>query len=299
MCPLHTLIFSFSSTRYTVQYTIDEGTQANICHEKIRAIKNSKKRKTSSKTLASSTSPKSSPFNAPANSTEESTTKRARTSMNSASVSSTPMELPVFKTTFTPNYVADTKELEMGSKMGLPEGWAVKIRPNSRYTFHSPEGERFTSKKAVYTRLGLPLPKHGYNPLTDIIDEDNSNNQQDNTDEHNDEKTAKDQKSDKADNDPTIIEDGDPPWRTSGHKLMGKRIEYTFSDGITGKGTVTGWISDTDVDKDGNPGFVSEKTDEPACLFHVTMDADCAVASQDFEEYEVEECLIDERSQED
>ena len=36
-------MFSFGFTRYTVQYTIDEGTQANICHEKIRAIKKAKK----------------------------------------------------------------------------------------------------------------------------------------------------------------------------------------------------------------------------------------------------------------
>ena len=229
-----------------------------------------------------------------------STSAAASTTASATSEAASPS-----KTTFTPNYVADSKELELGAKMGLPEGWAVNIRPNSRYTFHSPEGERFLSKKAVYTRLGLPLPKHGYNPLNDDGDdrEDDSANKKPKKRGRKRKKQDvnvvaaidkdEDHTNNDEDKDPTVIEDGDPPWRTKDHKFLGKRIEYTFSDGITGKGTVTGWISETDVDKDGNPGFVSDKTNEAACLFHVTMDADCAVASQDFEDFEVEEILID------
>lgn len=94
-------------------------------------------------------------------------------------------------------------------------------------------------------------------------------------------------------NNPMPIEEGDPPWRTNGHAYLGKRIEYHFPDGVIGKGICTGWIAAKDVDKDGQPGFVSERTNKPACLFHVTMDEDCQVESQDFEGYEMEEIFID------
>jgi hypothetical protein len=49
-----------------------------------------------------------------------------------------------------------------------------------------------------------------------------------------------------------------------------------------------GWISETDVDSEGNPGFVSSTTDKPAKLFHAVFDE----FEQDFEEWELEECLL-------
>ncbi len=181
-------------------------------------------------------------------------------------------------------YIADTTELQVASEMGLPEGWAANVRPGSRFTFRSPDGSlKFTSKRAVYQHLGLTPPKHG-----DII----SHNDLDDTNDDNGNS-----------NDDHKVEGGnmgivqnpndDPPWRTDGNEYMGRRVEYTFLDGVKSRGTITGWISDTDVDKEGNPGFVSEKTNEPACLFHVTMDSGCNVTSQDFEEYELEDILLD------
>ena len=56
----------------------------------------------------------------------------------------------------------------------------------------------------------------------------------------------------------------------------------------------------TDVDKAGNPGYRSEKTGEPAPLFHVVYDDDPnhpypshLMESQDLEEYEIAEMLVD------
>ena len=100
----------------------------------------------------------------------------------------------------------------------------------------------------------------------------------------------------KIDNNLVIAEqdpEDDPPWQTDGNDYLGRRIQYTFLDSVTGKGTVTGWLSDIDVDREGNPGFVSEKIKKPACLFHVTMDSSCAIAAQDFEENELEDILVE------
>jgi len=51
---------------------------------------------------------------------------------------------------------------------------------------------------------------------------------------------------------------------------------------------VLGWIADSDKDTAGEPGFVSESTGKPACLFHVKFDSSSAIDSQDYEAYELE-----------
>merc|ERR1712060_612110 len=70
-------------------------------------------------------------------------------------------------------------------------------------------------------------------------------------------------------------DEGDPPWRTDGHDYIGKRVRWTPppEEGYTDaprpiEGTVVGWISERDVDSEGNPGFISFKTGAPANLFH-------------------------------
>ena len=223
------------------------------------------------------------------------------TTPSSLSASKRPQSLGIkVKTDYgEAGYIPDPVELEMASKMGLPEGWTCKVRPGSRFIFLSPEGTlKFTSKRAVCTHLGLPPPKHGYNPLKD----DGEGNSKGSSGKKK--KNRKKKKKDADDeNDIDINNDDfeimeqdpedDPPWRTDGNNYLGKRVKHTFLDGVTGMGTITGWISDTDMDREGNPGFVSEKTNKPACLFHVTMDSTCAVASQDFEEYELEDILME------
>ena len=62
----------------------------------------------------------------------------------------------------------------------------------------------------------------------------------------------------------------------------------TIDDGSELIGKILGWIADTDVDKVGEPGFVSESTGKPACLFHVKFGSSNTIDSQDYEEYELE-----------
>jgi len=93
-----------------------------------------------------------------------------------------------------------------------------------------------------------------------------------------------------------IMDEGDPPWRTTGHSFLTRRIRWTPpEDNLDlphepALGTVTGWISETDVDSEGNPGFESSKTGQPACLFHVIFED----FEQDFEEWELEEIFVEE-----
>ena len=262
--------------RFVVKYEMDEATQTNVCLEKIRKIKSNKSQSKKRKAIAVFASPT-------ADNDEDDTEDTPFSKKGKLSTPISPR-----KRSFATNYVPDTIELQHAAKMGLPEGWAVNIKPNSRFTFYSPEGEIFKSKKVVYSLLGLPLPKHGYNPFND----DNDDNAMDNN-------VKVEPTNVNEGKDPANIEEGDPPWRTTGHELIGRRIEYTFPDeNISGKGTITGWISETDVDKEGNPGFVSEKTNEAARLFHATMDTECPLASQDFEEYEVDAILIDWKKEE-
>ena len=51
---------------------------------------------------------------------------------------------------------------------------------------------------------------------------------------------------DKTELDETVLEDGDPPWRTDGHEYISRLIWH--SDMVW---RVVGWISDTDVDIEG------------------------------------------------
>ena len=83
--------------------------------------------------------------------------------------------------------------------------------------------------------------------------------------------------------DETELDEGDPPWRTNGHEYISRNIQYNNK-----VGKVVGWISNTDVDKEGNPGFVGSDGN-PACLFHAIF----RDFRQDFEEWELIECLIE------
>ncbi len=79
------------------------------------------------------------------------------------------------------------------------------------------------------------------------------------------------------------LDGGDPPWRTAGHEYLSRNIKWNRKIG-----TVVGWIAETDIDSDGNPGFVCSKTGHPARLFHAVFDG----FAQDFEEWELIECFV-------
>lgn len=83
-------------------------------------------------------------------------------------------------------------------------------------------------------------------------------------------------------------EGDDPPWRITGHEFIGKKIVVDSDiDGL-----IVGWIAETDMDKHGQPGYVSETDGKPAALFHVQFDNNGTVETQDFEEYEILNFLL-------
>uniref|UniRef100_A0A7S2UMU6 Tudor domain-containing protein n=1 Tax=Attheya septentrionalis TaxID=420275 RepID=A0A7S2UMU6_9STRA len=169
---------------------------------------------------------------------------------------------------------ANENELELAAEFGLPEGWIAVAQSNSKFSIQSPcRKQKFRSKKAAFEFLGMKAPS-----------------------------SRKKQPKQEAE-----VEEGDPPWRTTGHELLGQKVRVqnaTETGDVVQIGTVKWWISKTDVDKEGEAGFLSESTGKPASLFHVifdesdpTQDAkykDFLLEFQDMEEYEVRECLIEE-----
>lgn len=149
------------------------------------------------------------------------------------------------------------------SSLGFGDGWKAYSIGNNKWKIVSPAGETYKTKKAAL---------QAFQALT---------------------KAAADE--------------GDPPWRTVDDEYMGRRVKWITQHKASAKrtvrleqvGTVTGWISETDVDKEGKPGFVSERTKKPARLYHVKFDDDSHhaysshfLSEQDLEEWELKECLI-------
>lgn len=181
---------------------------------------------------------------------------------------------------------ADPEDLELAREIGLPDGWTARVKKNSNYTIYSPSGSnRFTSKKAAFAFLGDEAPPAKKKARTagrsrkaakvvnkDLMEEEEEEGVVEEADD---------------------IEEGDPPWRLEGHEFLQRRVRFEREGGTGQFGTIIGWIADTDVDKEGEPGFISDMTGKPACLFHVKFDeeelaegGEDHVASQDLEEYE-------------
>jgi len=155
-------------------------------------------------------------------------------------------------------------------QLGFSSDWKA-TRKGARYVLTAPTGERFTSKNAAL-------------------------------------KFIKSQEEEKLSQE--VVDDmGDPPWRTSGHEWIGRQVSWVSEHKVSGTrtvtveqvGTIEGYIKSTDVDKEGNPGFISESTGKPADLFHVVFPdqphhqyASFLLNSQDLEEHEVLENLFDE-----
>mmetsp|Transcript_22851 Transcript_22851/g.26047 ORF Transcript_22851/g.26047 Transcript_22851/m.26047 type:complete len:176 (+) Transcript_22851:184-711(+) len=155
----------------------------------------------------------------------------------------------------------DSSALELAGKLGLPAGWKA-TKNNKRYIFVSPEGLTFRNKKAAVAHAKSMI----------------------------------------------VEETEDPPWRAAGHELIGREVLYCHSHKLSGARSVTieqmgfvrGWISDTDTDRQGHPGYISERTKQPAALFHVIFGElpgqhlypKYLLAYQDMEESEVREILI-------
>jgi hypothetical protein len=150
------------------------------------------------------------------------------------------------------------------ASLGFVEGWKAYSLGNCKWKIVSPAGEVFKSKKAALEALKTETK--------------------------------------------TTLDEGDPPWRTKDNEYLGKRVKWVTHYKASARrtvtleqiGTVTGWISETDLDKDGQPGFVSEKTGKPERLYHVKFQEDKhhkyasqMLAEQDLEEWELKNCLIE------
>ena len=155
----------------------------------------------------------------------------------------------------------------LAMELGFSEDWKAS-RKGSRYIITAPTGERFTTKKAAM-------------------------------------KFLQEQAAAQSDEDDV----GDPPWRTKGHEWIGRQVQWSSLHRVSGTrkikvdqiGTITGFIHENDVDKHGNPGFISDLSGKPAKLFHVTFPDDPhhpysahLINSQDLEVHEVDEVLLEE-----
>lgn len=120
---------------------------------------------------------------------------------------------------------------KMATKLGLPPGWKA-VMNGKRYTIISPDNQQFSTKKSAMDYLATL----------------------DNT-------------------------AGDPPWRQSGHEFIGMHITFTSQHktsarrtiNVVQEGLVAGWISETDLDQQGEPGYVNEVNGKPTALFHITF----------------------------
>jgi len=152
--------------------------------------------------------------------------------------------------------------------LGFTSDWKAS-RNGSRYILTAPTGETFTSKKAA-----MKFFRELQGKVSASAAEEDA---------------------------------GDPPWRLEGHELIGRKILWSFEHRASATrrikieqiGTVAGYIDAKDKDKNGDPGFVSEATGQPANLFHVTFEDDPnhpyaphLLSAQDFEGYEIQDLLI-------
>lgn len=161
---------------------------------------------------------------------------------------------------------------ELAVSLGFDATWSA-TRNGSRFVIQAPCGTVFPSKKAAL--------KH-FKEL----------------------KGETDNKKRKAEE---VEDEGDPPWRREGHELIGRKIVWTFQHKASARrqitieqiGLIEGYIDESDTDKAGEPGYVSEKTGKPASLFHVTFEdnpghpyAQYLLDETDVEEFEILDNLL-------
>jgi hypothetical protein len=243
-------------TRYSVKYKKDRSTQDNIFVDIIRLIKpwERKKKKTATPKGKSAAQGKGK--------VKVDTPKNNKRKNKAGSSGKKKQKTAKQKE----EYIPDADGLHLAAEMGLPEGWTAFSTSKSRFSFLNPDGsQRFTSKKAVFDHIDSLDAKNKSKSKDPIVPENPQN---------------------------IVLEGEDPPWRTDGNEYLQKRVKYEVSPGEFIFGTVTGWIAEDDVDKEGNPGFISERDGKPAALFHVSFDASAQIASQDLEKFELEELFV-------
>jgi hypothetical protein len=164
--------------------------------------------------------------------------------------------------------------LVIAKNIGLAEGWKAYEGTGNRWKIIAPDGTTYKSKKAALEACHHPSTTNTATTTTD---------------------------------------EGDPPWRTDGHEYLGRSVAWTWTHRpsarrqieITQIGCVTGWIRETDLDRNGQPGFLDAQG-HPAPLFHVEFPeepnhpyANHLLTTQDLEEYELVANLVPINSQKD
>ena len=152
---------------------------------------------------------------------------------------------------------------DVASTLGLEKGWKAYSTGHNRWKFISPDGETYKSKKAALDAMALKSQ--------------------------------------------AMMDEGDPPWRTTDNEYLGRRVRWVTQHHASARrvvdleqiGTVSGWIRETDTDREGQPGFVSEQTGKPAKLYHITFHEDrnhpyfsYLLEEQDLEEWELLENIL-------
>ena len=247
--------------RYSVHYHADDAEQSNVREDYIRATHKTKKKKqpkTSRKKQLNSAA------------SEEKQRRKPGRPKGSKSKNIDSKE-------YTP------EEIALAGDLGLPEGWGASKRERKRgdfkWTIMSPDGRTYDSKKKAFAAAGLDIPNETHK---------NGKGRK--------RKTPDMEDAEESPATETIVDEGDPPWRTTDHPYLSRRVRWTPPEDNPdlpheiSVGKVVGWISETDVDSEGNPGFESSRTGEPAPLFHVMFDD----FEQDFEEWELVEIFLDE-----
>ena len=255
--------------RYNVHYHVDDAVQNNVREEKIRATAKtqSKKKKKQQKAKKQKVSSVLEDIDSLTDATPKkrkpgrpkgSANKKSSAAGKAAAVA-TKKKSPKKKAGRQKKKVEyTTEQLRAAKDMGLPRGWAVVKEGDYSSIMMDPEGKKYKTQKAAFAATGMETKKTSTSGRKRKAVEDEEEEVEE-------------------------VDEGDPPWRTSGHEYLLRQVQWSEATGI-----VTGWISETDVDSNGEPGFVCSETGKPARLYHAVFDE----FEQDFEEFELEDCLI-------
>lgn len=240
--------------RYNVHYHVDDAVQNNVREEKIRATAKtkSKKKKKAKKQKGGGSSSVLEDIDGPTTPKKKKAGRPKGSANKKKSPAAATKKSPKKKAKKKVEYTAE--QLRAAKEMGLPRGWAVVKEGDFSSIMKDPEGKKYKTQKAAFAAAEAMETSQASSA------------------------SGRKRKAEEV-----VVDEGDPPWRTSGHDYLLRQIQWSGATGI-----VTGWISETDVDSNGEPGFVCSETGKPARLFHAVFDE----FEQDFEEFELEECLL-------
>uniref|UniRef100_A0A7S2P0S4 Uncharacterized protein n=2 Tax=Leptocylindrus danicus TaxID=163516 RepID=A0A7S2P0S4_9STRA len=231
-----------------------------------------------------------------------------------------------------PTSQLSAKEVKERSKkaksMGFPEGWLVVVGDNYKIKIWNPEGQVFYSKKKAIASMEIvpssssssseeeedpgPRQRRAKRVKKDKRRKSRRRSSGEKPKYNLDELGVVEDNPDdlipyskpgerKGESEPTsatgeVIDEDDPPWRREGHPFIGRLVNHSYRCAVrrrvTLTGIVTGWLDDTDVDSKGNPAYVSERSKEPAKLFHIDFDETSDITGIDMDESEVIEQLV-------